>query len=127
LSAPANCRFLGVVSDQQLRWLYANCIGLVSAAHEDFGLAPLEAMAFGQPVAVLRSGGFIETVRDGETGTFFDNATPRDAARAIGTMISSKWSRRQIEAWADSFSVSAFSARIRAGARELVGDLATTA
>ena len=42
------------------------------------GLAPLEAMAFGRPVAVLRAGGFLETVVEGETGVFFDRPEPAD-------------------------------------------------
>src|SRR4029078_8526485 len=40
-SAPPNVPLLGVVNDDQLRWLYANCAGVVSAAYEDFGLVTL--------------------------------------------------------------------------------------
>ena len=43
--APPNCQFLGPVDDDALRWLYGNAGVLVSAAHDDFGLVPLEAMA----------------------------------------------------------------------------------
>ena len=28
-----------------MAWLYGNCVGLVSAAHEDFGISALEAAA----------------------------------------------------------------------------------
>src|SRR5664279_1974251 len=33
--------------DENMRWIYANASGLVAVAHEDFGLAPVEAQAFG--------------------------------------------------------------------------------
>ena len=64
-SLPGNVRLLGDVSDARLRWLYANCAGLVTASREDFGLTPVEAAAFGKPVAALRFGGHLDTVRAG--------------------------------------------------------------
>ncbi len=47
----------------------------MAASYEDFGLTPVEAMMFGKPSVVLRYGGFLETVIDGETGVFFDEPT----------------------------------------------------
>jgi len=121
-SAPRNCLFLGRVSDEKLRWLYSNCLALVSAAHEDLGLAPLEAMAFGRPVAVLRRGGFLETVIEGRNGLFFDESTPEAAARAVRSLVRSRWSSPDITSWADQFSEAAFVDRLRTSAAELVGD-----
>ena len=121
-SAPRNCLFLGRVSDERLRWLYANSLGLVSAAHEDLGLAPLEAMAFGRPVAVLRRGGFLETVVEGRNGLFFDESTPEAAGRAMLSLVRSRWSPADITSWADQFSEAAFVSRLRASVGELVGD-----
>ncbi len=78
--APSNCLFVDSASDAQLRWLYANATALLSASTEDLGLAALESMAFGRPVGVLRAGGFLETVHEGETGIFFDDPDARDVA-----------------------------------------------
>ena len=69
-----NVQLLGSVNDAQLRWLYAHSLGLVAASYEDSGLTPVEAAAFGRPTAALRSGGFLDTVIDGETGV---SSTPR--------------------------------------------------
>ncbi|HEY3061468.1 MAG TPA: glycosyltransferase family 4 protein [Chloroflexota bacterium] len=47
----------------------------VFAAHgEEFGLAPLEAMASAVPVVAWRDGGLAETIVDGQTGFLVDDA-----------------------------------------------------
>ena len=67
-SAPANVEFRTRLSDEELRWCYEQSAGLVAASHEDFGLTVLEAAAAGRPVAALRAGGYLETVRADTTG-----------------------------------------------------------
>ena len=81
-TSPPNVTFLGEVNDPRLRWLYANCEGLVAASREDFGLTPVEAASFGKPVAALRWGGFLDSVVEGITGVFFDVADPVRSRRA---------------------------------------------
>jgi len=80
-------QFLGALVDEELRWLYRNCRGLISASYEDFGLTPLEAAAFGRPSAVLRWGGFLDTLRDGVTGVFFDEPEPEAVRGALDRLI----------------------------------------
>lgn len=57
-----NVQHLGMVTDEELRWLYASARAVVSAAYEDFGLSPLEGFAFGTPAVLLRAGGFLDTM-----------------------------------------------------------------
>ena len=64
-AAGGNVTLLGAVSDEELRWLYRESIATVAASYEDFGLTPLEAAGFGRPSAVLRWGGFLDTVVEG--------------------------------------------------------------
>ena len=60
---PPNVTFLGEISEEELRDLYARCRGLIcTALDEDYGLTPLEAMASGKPVVATDEGGFRETV-----------------------------------------------------------------
>ena len=63
---PANVRLVSGLTDAQLRWVYAHARALVAPSHEDFGLTPLEAGAFG---ASRRSrcaaGGYLDTVARG--------------------------------------------------------------
>jgi glycosyltransferase involved in cell wall biosynthesis len=118
--APATTTFLEDVSDATLRGLYRDCAALVAAAHEDFGLTPLEAAAFGRPSAVLAGGGFLDTVVDGETGVMFDAPEPAAVAEAMRRVLTGSWDANGLRARADDFSEAAFAERLRA----LVSDVA---
>jgi glycosyltransferase involved in cell wall biosynthesis len=106
--APPNVFFMTSVSDARLRWLYANARFLVAAATEDFGLVPVEAMAFGTPAVVVRKAGYLETVIEGETGLFFDEVKPTEIATAVRAADAETWSTGRLRAHAESFSEAAF-------------------
>ena len=65
-----------------LREAYRGCRALIQAHEEDFGIAPLEAMACGRPAVVLAKGGALETVTP-ETGVFFREATVEALEQAM--------------------------------------------
>jgi glycosyltransferase involved in cell wall biosynthesis len=111
---PANVRLVGESSDAQLRWLYANCAGLVAASREDFGLTPVEAACFGKPVAALRWGGFLDTVLPQQTGVLFESVDPSEIAAAIDEIASCTWDAQAICRHAAAFSEERFVERIRA-------------
>lgn len=71
------------LSNAEMAWLYQSCTALVAASYEDYGLTPIEAAACGKPAVVLRWGGFLDTVIEGVTGTFFDEPRPESIARAL--------------------------------------------
>lgn len=106
-------RLTGSVTDAQLRWLYENCIGLVAASYEDFGLSPIEAASFGKPVAALRAGGYLDTVIEDETGVFFDSTDVHAVARAVEALSRRTWREERIRTHAASFSEASFIARMR--------------
>ncbi|GAB6859024.1 glycosyltransferase [Microbacterium xylanilyticum] len=103
----------GRVSDAQLRWLYANCAGLVAASYEDFGLSPLEAATFGKPTAALHDGGYLDTVVEGATGVFFERPDAEAVATALDGMTRRSWDADGIATHAETFSEQRFIARIR--------------
>ena len=112
-AATGNVSFTGTVGDEELAWLYANTAGLIAASYEDFGITPLEAAAFGVPVAALRWGGFLDTVREGESGVFFD-APDADAIRAaVVKLLDRDWDRALLRAHAATFSEARFASRLR--------------
>lgn len=107
-----NVLMLEGLTDAQMAWLYDGCLGLVAASHEDFGLTPLEAASHGKPSAVLRAGGYLDTMVEAETAVFFDEPT-EDAIRvAILRLIGSSWSVGRLRTNAARFSPACFTKRI---------------
>lgn len=119
-SAPDNVRIATNLSDAQMRWAYEHAVALVAASHEDFGLTPLEAGAFGKPTLALRAGGYLDTIAEGVNGIFFDEPTRnaiRDAVRLAGARA---WDPATIRQHADGFSPARFAERILHAARRTV-------
>ena len=113
-AAGPNVRLLGSIPDEELRWLYANCAGVIAASREDYGLTPLEGAAFGKPSAVLRWGGFLDTVDEGTTGVFFAAPTPEAIRETVIELAGSSWDGKAIQAHAERYSEPRFIERLRA-------------
>jgi glycosyltransferase involved in cell wall biosynthesis len=101
------------LTDAQLRRLYARCLAVVSASHEDFGLTPLEGAAFGRPSVVLRWGGFLDTVVDGVTGVFVDEPTAASIGAGLDAARARAWDADRIRAHSARFGEDAFAQRMR--------------
>lgn len=121
--APSNVTFLEGIPDTQLRWLYAHATAVLAPSKEDYGLTPVEGFSFGTPTLALRAGGYLDTVVDGTSGYFFDEATPSDVEKAIAELAARPLDRQSIMTYAERFSPEIFQARIRA---EVDALLATT-
>jgi glycosyltransferase involved in cell wall biosynthesis len=76
-------RFTGRVSDAEVARLLATSRALVVTATEEFGIAAVEAQAAGRPVIALAEGGVTESVQEGRTGVFYEQATPEALAAAV--------------------------------------------
>ncbi len=81
-TAPKHARFLGRVSDEELRRLYRTASLFLFPQIEDFGITAVEAQSCGCPVLARRAGGALDSVIDGKTGAFFDQPTPAAIAEA---------------------------------------------
>jgi glycosyltransferase involved in cell wall biosynthesis len=112
-SPPANAQLLGAVTDDELAWLYANCQAVIACAYEDYGLTVLEAAAFGKPAVALRFGGFLDTVREDETGVFFETPVPAELRAALLRMKGQSFERAAILRHARRYSEEAFIRRLR--------------
>lgn len=77
-------RFLGYQSDETITSLYQEAYAfLFPSKQEDFGIAPLEALAHGVPVIAYYGGGPKETLVEGKTGAFFYEHTAKSLMEAL--------------------------------------------
>jgi glycosyltransferase involved in cell wall biosynthesis len=101
-------RFLGRVGRPALVDLFARCTAYVVPGVEDFGIAPVEAMAAGKPVIGVRAGGVGETVLDGQTGVLFDEPTVDSLVDAIGRLDGLSFDPVLIRRRAEAFDTEVF-------------------
>ncbi len=98
---PANVEFLGVLNETGLIEKLSECKGMVfTAKKEDFGMAPVEAMASGKPVIAPNEGGCRETIIDGKTGILIDNINAAKLAAAVKAL--NKYLKKNPEQYKDA-------------------------
>jgi glycosyltransferase involved in cell wall biosynthesis len=111
-------RFEGRVPDHRVEELMRRARALVVTATEEFGIAAVEAQAAGRPVVALAEGGAIETVTEGETGTFYEVADPDALAAAVAAFDPTSVDPAACVAQAARFDVG----RFREGLERVVGE-----
>lgn len=90
-----NVRFLGFVSEGQLRWLYEHTAAYVfPSLSEGFGLPPLEAMIHGAPVVSSKATCLPEVC--GDAAEYFDPSDTKGMAAAIDKVISNEKVRSEL-------------------------------
>ena len=91
LIAKSNIKFLGKIPNEEVEKYMSRCRAFVYAGLEDFGIAPVEAMASGAPVIAYGKGGILDTVNcliNGDenhvpTGILFKEQTSADIVDTI--------------------------------------------
>ena len=104
--------FLGEVSEREAGELMERSRALVFCAEEDFGIAPVEANAHGLPVVAFRRGGILESMQQGVTAEFFEEATVESLVDAVERTGRRCWDDAAIRANAQRFSAYRFRAGI---------------
>lgn len=108
---PANVSLLGWQPDEVVQKYLGAAKAFIFAAHEDFGISPLEAQACGTPVIAYGVGGAAETVRDlskhsRPTGLLFPKQTGGcivDAVKAF-EQAGPVFDPQVCRTWAETFS-----------------------
>lgn len=116
--AKKNIKFLGYQSDHNIKTYMEECRAFVYAGVEDFGIAPVEAMAAGAPIIALNKAGILDTVNcinsknKIPTGIFFNNQNDKDLIECINFFEEKKlwlkFSSQDINLWAQNFNVKNF-------------------
>lgn len=103
-----NIAFLGLISDKELAYMYAHARAFIFPQEEDFGITPLEAMASGRPVIAYRGGGALETIKEGETGIFFDEQTEESLIRVLRNFEEKNFDTQACRTQAEKFDINVF-------------------
>ncbi|WP_320667111.1 glycosyltransferase [Prochlorococcus sp. MIT 1307] len=121
-------RFLGRQTSLQVEELMAHCKAFVYAGLEDFGIAPVEAMAAGAPVIAFGQGGLLDSVRcaargdSSPTGVLFPDQTVSSLFAAVDWFEENKiWEKLPAEVirqWAERFSKEVFDFYFEAALRK---------
>ncbi len=108
--ASGNVEILGWKSDEDVEKYYQNARAFVFAGVDDFGMAPVEAMAHGIPVLAIRKGGILEIVEEGKTGEFFDASTPEVIADGVRRFVENEanYNGREMKSRDEKFNGSCF-------------------
>jgi glycosyltransferase involved in cell wall biosynthesis len=118
-------RLTGRLPDGDVAELLRTAQALVVTAEEEFGIAAVESLASGRPVIALRSGGVLETVREGRTGTFYDDGDdPRALAEAVARFDVGAVDPADCVAAARRYGVEPFQERLRSIVAAAVRDAA---
>ena len=103
-----NIKFLGYVPDDELPDLIARCKAFMFPGEEDFGIAPIQAMAAGRPVIAYAGGGALDTVIDGQTGMLFKEQTVAGIIKAVESFEPDSVSPLTIRQHAEQYDTAVF-------------------
>jgi glycosyltransferase involved in cell wall biosynthesis len=114
--APENVTFVGHASEQTVRSLLSRTHAVVFPGEEDFGIAPVEALAAGVPVVAYDAGGARDFIVSGVNGLMVAEQDPGAFAHAMSEASIQPWSESMIRNSAQRFGVD----RFRCGLREII-------
>jgi glycosyltransferase involved in cell wall biosynthesis len=119
--ATSNVTLLGYKDNETLKDMMQKAKGFIFAAHEDFGIMPVEAMSCGTPVIAFDKGGAKETVIQGKTGLFFEKQNEESLAQALDDFEKMSWDHGLIREHAMQFGKERFQNEISALVQKKLG------
>ena len=106
-------QFLGHVPDDELPDLMGRCRAFIFPGQEDFGIAPVQAMAAGRPVIAFADGGAIDYLRSGHAGVLFEEQSLCALTEALVDFQDDAFDAHVIREEAMRFDRSEFESKLR--------------
>lgn len=106
--------FTGFVPDKKLPELAARASVFVFPSEEDFGIAPVEAMALGLPILAYNSGGALDYVVPGKTGELFDTQSVTSLVSVLQSFDSNHYAQSTLAKQAAGFAPKNFRHKLMA-------------
>lgn len=117
--AERNVTFLTNVSDYEMVDHLQTALAFIFPTNvEDFGIAPVEAMAAGTPVVAYGKGGPLDYVIPGKTGFLFHKLTVKSVIKAIEAAQAKNFNPTAIAEHANTFSTAAFARNMKVAVKE---------
>jgi glycosyltransferase involved in cell wall biosynthesis len=116
--AKPNIHFLGRLSNAETDEYRYRCRAFIFPGEDDFGIAPVEAMAAGRPVIAYAAGGALDTLVEGVSGAFFAEPTVESLITAVQRFQVMRFDALTIQTHARQFSAENFRARFMEFAEE---------
>lgn len=111
------------VSDQDMPNHLAKAEAFIFASFDDFGIAPIEAMATGTPVIAYKAGGALDYIKEGKTGLFFTEQTVESLCGVLESFVKhSSFDQAYIRNYATSYSPEIFTRHMDAFIRNRLGE-----
>lgn len=107
-------KFTDWLTESEFEQYVSQAQAFLFPANEDFGVAPVEAMAAGLPLIAYRSGGALDYVTEGKTGVFFAEQTVESLVHALEEFNANKYPASDIKLHAEGFSKKTFQKNMQA-------------
>ncbi len=124
--AAENIEFKGILQWKEIEKIFTKTKALLFPGEEDFGMIPLEVMAYGIPVIAYKKGGALETIIENRkdignsTGLFFDSQDSESIQKTIlffeeiESDFDKKWIRNHAQQFSEKHFLSNFEKQVKA-------------
>jgi glycosyltransferase involved in cell wall biosynthesis len=107
-----NVFFMGRQERTRIRELLRGARAFIFPGLEDFGIAPVEAMATGRPVVAFAGGGALDTVLPNVTGELFAAQTADSLAAVLADFDPTAYDPQRCRTHAERFSTATFERKL---------------
>ena len=103
--------FKSALTDSQLIKELQSATAFLFPGLDDFGIAPVEALASGCPVIAYKDGGALDYIKEYKTGLFFNKQSVDSLAKTIKIFNNSEFDEAKIIKFSNNFNPEIFKAR----------------